>query len=232
MHMETITAAAYMRCSSFGSIDGDTWMRQITAIEALTNSRGWKLAYQFREEAIPGKTDEEKRPAFQEMISTLLDNGTKIIIVESLDRLARGYAIQEHLITYIASKGLTLIAANTGEDITAAMMGDPMKRALVQIQGILAELDKNMIEAKLRKARERIRKSGKRCEGRKPYGNTPNERLVLDLMMECSRKGWDSERIASSLNSRGILTRYKKPWNKGTIYKILQRHNNCASVAP
>ena len=217
-------AAGYFRCSSFESIDGDTWDRQRAAVQICSANLGYELAYEFREEAVPGKTEGDKRPAFQEMISTLLSNGCRTIIVESLDRLARAYAVQEHLITYIASKGLTLISANTGEDITAAMMGDPMKRALVQIQGILSELDKNMIEAKLRKARERIRKSGKRCEGRKPYGASEVEMPLLHTILHMGHTGMTAGDIADTLNQRGLKTRYGKPWNPGTVYRIIQRH--------
>jgi len=217
-------AAGYFRCSSFESIDGDTWDRQRAAVQICSANLGYELVYEFREEAVPGKTEGDKRPAFQEMISTLLSNGCRTIIVESLDRLARAYAVQEHLITYIASKGLALISANTGEDITAAMMGDPMKRALVQIQGILSELDKNMIEAKLRKARERIRKSGKRCEGRMPYGTKDGEHATLAFMLRLAATGVSSELIAEELNHAKEFSRYGKPWNPGTVYRIIQRH--------
>ena len=175
-------AVSYMRCSSKTSLTGDTWDRQGTTIRTYCDAQGIELIAEFREEAVPGKLDENQRPAFQAMIAEILSNGCRTIIVESLDRLAREYRIQESLIIYLASKELTLISANTGGSITEAMLGDPMRRALVQIQGILAELDKNMIVAKLRKARERKRKNGK-CEGRKPYGFSTTERPILDRIL-------------------------------------------------
>ena len=87
-----------MRCSGKASLFGDTWDRQTDTIKSCAASKGYSLDYEFREEAVPGKMDEEHRPAFQEMIATLLGNGCKTIIVESLDRLAREYRIQEQLI--------------------------------------------------------------------------------------------------------------------------------------
>ena len=227
-------AVAYMRCSSKGAIFGDTWDRQWEAICACAKAQDFHLEAQFREEAVPGKLDEDQRPAFQEMIATLLGNGCRTIIVESLDRLAREYRIQESLIIYIASKDLTLISANTGENITEAMMGDPMRRALVQIQGILAELDKNMIVAKLKKARQRIRKEGrkenpndKRCEGRKPFGedpDRPHEAPILALMRERATQGWSPDFIAMRFNEDNIPPRYKeKRWHGATVSKILTR---------
>jgi DNA invertase Pin-like site-specific DNA recombinase len=218
-------AASYMRCSGKASLFGDTWLRQTESISACAAKQGFSIDYEFQEKAVPGKMDEDHRPAFQEMIATLLGNGCKTIIVESLDRLAREYRIQEQLVIYIASKELTLISANTGENITEAMMGDPMRRALVQIQGILAELDKNMIVAKLKKARERIRLTGKKVEGQKAYGVKPGEDVILKMIMSWRSTGCHPEQIAGWLNSQGQVTRYGKRWHAATISKIITRTN-------
>ena len=53
---------------------------------------------------------------------------------------------------------MTIISADTLQDVTAAFFGDPMLRAMIQVQGVFAELDKSMLVAKLRKARELTRK--------------------------------------------------------------------------
>ena len=227
-------ACAYMRCSGASQVDGDTWDRQIEAIKSCCASNDFTLIHEYREEAVPGKTGEESRPAFQLMVSDLLGNGCRTIIIESLDRLARQYDIQQQLATYLASKGLTLISANTGEDITAALMGDPMRRALVQIQGIFGELDKNLLVAKLRKARERQKAATGRSEGRKPYGEDPNrlgEKEILDRMLQLQSEGLNAEHIARVLNGEGILTRYGKSWLSPTISRILARQQKTEKAA-
>jgi DNA invertase Pin-like site-specific DNA recombinase len=144
-----------------------------------------------------------------------------------MSRLAREYRTQEHLIIYIASKGLTLISADTGEDITAAMMGDPMRRALVQIQGIFSELDKNLLVAKLRKARVRQRELTGKSEGRKAYGAKPGEKEVLDRMILLRSQNVKPDQIAQILNAEGVPTRGTKhgkgPWIGPVIAKILAR---------
>lgn len=229
------TAYGYLRCSGRSQLDGDTWQRQDDAIVSCAGQKCLTLDRSFREEAVPGKTEEDHRPAFQEMVAAMLREGVKVVIVESLDRLARGYAIQEQLITYLASKGLTLIAANTGEDITAAMMGDPMKRALVQMQAVFAELDKNLIVAKLRKARERKRSNFGRAEGRKPFGYmsggsrsadipNPAEYPVLKVIHDMQAEGLSAEIIASRLNLLLLNSRTGKPWRASVIRKILSRN--------
>jgi DNA invertase Pin-like site-specific DNA recombinase len=219
-----------MRCSGKASLFGDTWLRQTETISACAAKQGFSIDYEFQEKAVPGKMDEDHRPAFQEMIATLLGNGCKTIIVESLDRLAREYRIQEQLVIYIASKELTLISANTGENITEAMMGDPMRRALVQIQGILAELDKNMIVAKLKKARQRMKVQKGRCEGVRPFGSLPGEAEILEEMRQYRRDGFNNDQAASMLTALGYKTRYGKRWHAATVSKIIKRESQTNPV--
>ena len=218
------TSVAYMRCSGASQMDGDTWDRQIEAIKSCCGSKSLTLIHEYREEAVPGKLGEESRPAFQEMVADLLGNGCRTVVIESMDRFARQYDIQQRLAEYLASKGITLISANTGEDITAALMGDPMRRAMVQMQGIFAELDKNMLIAKLKKSRERIRARGIKCDGRKAFGEKPGEQEVLDRMRHMREvDGLRYEEIAWALNEEGVPTRMGKKWKGPTIQKILSR---------
>lgn len=222
--MSEKSAVAYMRCSGSSQIDGDTWDRQLEAIKSCCATQGLDLIREYREEAVAGKTAGEARPGFQQMVSDLLGNGCRTIIVESLDRLARQYDIQQQLATYLASKELKLISANTGEDITAALMGDPMRRALVQIQGIFAELDKNLLVAKLRKARERQRTATGRSEGVKPFGTKDGEAEWLQQMRDLRTvDGLSCDRIADLLNAKGVPTRRGKPWLGSSVNKILKR---------
>ena len=118
----------------------------------------------------------KERPAFQEMMAAILVNGVRTVIVEGMDRLARELRIQEALLVYIAAKGVDLLSARTEENVTQAIQADPMKKALVQIQGVFAELDKNLTVKRLRKARDaKSAEQKKRCEGRKSYGQSAEE---------------------------------------------------------
>lgn len=225
-------AVAYLRVSSVGQVDGGGFDRQLEAIRRCADLKQLELTGEYREEAVPGKFEEDKRPAFQRMISDLLSNGCRTIIVESLDRLAREYRIQESLIIYIASKGLALISANTGENITEAMLGDPMRRALVQIQGILAELDKNMIVAKLKAARERKKALTGKCEGAKAFGTLPGEAFTLVTILGYDQHGFDPKQIAAKLNADGAKTRFGKRWHGATVWKILDRHESEQQTKP
>ena len=226
-------AYGYSRVSGKSQIDGDGHPRQIQAIESFARSNGYAVLHIYQEDAIPGKTEADGRPKFQEMLAALTPD-CSIVIVENLDRLARSYAVQENLLRLLVTKGVTLISANTGEDVTDAFMGDPMRRALVQIQGIFAELDKNLTVAKLWKARERKRITIGAAGGNKPYGYMsggrnnadipdPAEHPTLCLILDMKQRGYNAEWIAERLNNIAAKSRDGKPWRASVIRKILSR---------
>jgi len=170
-----IAAYAYTRVSGRGQLEGSGLERQQEEINRFAKESGYLIKQTFKEEGISGTTTETERPAFQQMVFSILRNGVNHIIVESLDRLARDLQVQLQLCTYIASKEITLICAGTGENITQAILNDPMRKAMVQIQGVFAELDKSLVVRKLKNGRIKARQDSeartlagkKKCEGRK-----------------------------------------------------------------
>lgn len=66
-----------------------------------------------------------------------------VIVVESLDRLARDVIIQSVLIKRCIDTGILLFAANTGENVCDAFLTDPTRKALLQIQGVFNQLEKD-----------------------------------------------------------------------------------------
>lgn len=226
-----IKTYGYLRVSSKGQVKGHGFVRQIETIEGYAKGHGYKVEGVFKDKAISGTNDETHRPEFSAMISDILCNGVRVVIVESLDRLARAYRIQEQLIVYMASKGITLINASTGENITEAIESDPMRRALVQIQGIFAELDKNLLTRKLRKAREAKKKATGKCEGIKRYGEDNAEeqatikriRYMRRLPRGLNKSRMTYQAICDQLNSEGLKTQRGKNWTTAQVWNILNR---------
>lgn len=219
-------AVAYLRVSGASQVEGNGFDRQLMACHGYAALHGMSMTEVFREEAISGTTTVEQRPAFQELVAYMLENNITTLLVERLDRLARELAIQQQLIMYLAAKQLQLISCDTGENITEAVMSDPMRRAMVQIQGIFAELDKSMIVAKLRKGRERTKVVTGRCEGRKPFGRNPKapeERETLERILDLRALGHTSDYIANYLNARSVPTRSSARWRGTTVAKIMRR---------
>jgi DNA invertase Pin-like site-specific DNA recombinase len=219
-------AYGYIRVSSKGQIDGDGFARQEETIRAYADKHGVTIVQFFHEEGVSGTVDEADRPAFKEMVAAILANGVRTIIVEGLDRLAREYRVQENLLVFLASKDITLINARTEENVTEAVMGDPMKKALVQIQGVFSELEKAMLVKKLRVARERKRELTGKCEGRKSTAEIAPE-VVQEIKRLHRRKPGQKrmtyQAIANRLNEAGYQTISGKPWTGYNVQKICQR---------
>ena len=227
---------AYLRVSGKGQVDGTGLDRQLDTITAWAKQTGATVERVYREEGVSGTLDESHRPAFATMVEDLLSNGCRTVVVESLDRFARDLSVQMQLLAYMISKGLTLISATTGDDVTAAVADDPMRRAMVQMQGIFSELDKNLLVRKLRKGREKRRKESGKCEGRLFFGQKEGEQETLERIRELYRKPHGHPRrslqeICDILNRdlEKYPTRVRRkdgsirPWSKGTLHVILHR---------
>jgi DNA invertase Pin-like site-specific DNA recombinase len=218
---------AYLRVSGKGQLNGHGFDRQLDAVNAYCDKHGYEIDQVFKEQ-VSGTVDETDRPEFSAMITAILRDGVNTIIVESLDRLAREYRIQEQLLIYLASKNINLIAANTGENVTKAISEDPMKKAMVQMQGIFAELDKSLLVKKLRESRERIRKEQGKCEGRKGYRDTERGAEILREIRRLRRRRKGRVRrtfneIAERLNEQGYAAANGKPFTGNTVRGILHR---------
>lgn len=219
------TAYAYLRVSGKSQIDGDGFPRQQAAIDATTKALGIEVVRTFKDEGVSGTLRWEDRPAFAELVETVLDDpSTKLVVVENLTRLAREYVIQDAILLFLASKGIDLIAADTGENITEAVRSDPMKKALIQMQAVFSELEKNSLVRKLKAARARTKARTGRCEGQKPFGSLPGEEDTLNAMLALREDGCTVRRIAVLLNEAGRETRNGRPWTFGVVAKILARH--------
>ena len=225
--MSKLRAVAYLRVSSKGQIDGHGFDRQGRAVREYARRHNIEIVEVYRESQ-SGVKDAADRPAFQEMLADMLSNGARLVLVESLDRLAREYRVQEQFLVYLVSKGIALIAVNTSEDVTAAIAGDPMKKAMVQMQGIFAELEKAQLVRKLAKARIQKRQETGRCEGRKPYGDRLGEQEVIERIRQLRRKPpggrrMSYARIAAKLNKAGQPSRAGAPWGPSSVQAISKR---------
>ena len=215
-------AVGYARVSSAGQEDGDGLARQGREMMGFADERGLSIVSIFQESE-SGTSDFEDRPVFMEMIEFCIDQEIGVIIIEGLDRLAREMRVQEALLIYLVSKNLTLLSARTGEDVTEAVSRDPMRKALIQIQGVFAELEKGMLVQKLRKARTQVKLSTGRCEGRKPYGHYEPEVKIRDEMVRMWLGGTNYTAIARSLNMRDLKTRSGGQWHPKTVSRIIKR---------
>jgi DNA invertase Pin-like site-specific DNA recombinase len=232
-------AYGYLRVSSKGQIDKDGFERQRDVINKFAAESKIDIPLFYEEKGVSGTKGEEDRPAFQEMITDILSNGVRAIIVERLDRLAREYVVQEQLLIYLASKGIVLFNASTGENITTVINSDPMKKAIIQIQGVFAELEKSLLVKRLKKARIRKKEETGKCEGTKGWDEIDPVRKeeVLKLVRHLRRKprGGGAQKsyqqVANHLNAEGIKTLRGGAWSPQLVRAFHQGHVTASRVS-
>ena len=211
-----IPAFGYIRVSGESQVKGDGPVRQRAAITKWAKDHGFRIARWFEENAVSGTTESIDRPAFNAMLEALLLNGTRTVLIERLDRLARDVYIQEGTIRLLKEKGFDLISVSE-PDLNS---NDMYRVAMRQIMGVFAELDRKSIVFKLRAARQRKRMATGRCEGRKPYGTRDGEQVIIDRIKAARAQGSNYEQIARDLNNEGVRPRTGK-WYPANVRKIV-----------
>lgn len=215
------SAVGYVRVSSTGQVGGHGFQRQEDEIKLFAKGAGIKVGAIYREE-VSGTTDESERPAFTSMIEDLLGNGCRTVIVEGLDRIARTLAVQEQLVAYLASKGIELFNARTGVNVTEDLKSDPMKAAMIRIQGVFSQLEKELLVKKLKKARDAIKEKTGKCGGRNGLKELNPE--ALKRIKSLKNAGVKYSFIANELNTAGLLTSMGKTWDAGLVQAAVFRH--------
>ena len=209
---------AYLRVSGKGQIQGDGFTRQLSAIKKYAAANGFNVVRVFREEGVSGATDWESRPAFSEMMGLLLSNGVRTVLVERLDRVARDLLVQESVIGDFQRKDLTLISVSEPD----LLSNDPSRVLMRQMLGAFFQYEKTLLVAKLRGARQRIKATSGRCEGRKPYGFGAGEAAIVERIKQLRREGTAVDKIAGVLNTEGIKPRSGVRWYPTSVYRVLK----------
>jgi len=213
------TAFGYLRVSGRAQVDGDGFPRQEAAIKAYAKAHDIMLVKIFKEEGVSGTKEVSDRPAFVAMMEALHGDGIKLVLVESLGRLARDLMVQESILHDLKRHGFELVSV-AEPDLCS---DDPSRKLMRQIMGAFHEYEKQMIVVKLRGARQRKKLNEGSCEGRKPYGSYPGESETLKRIQELHASGETATAIAGQLRAEGRKTRSGRDWLQPTVSKILKR---------
>ena len=223
--MAKTKAVSYLRVSGKGQIEGDGFERQRTAIARFAKAAKFELVDEFRDEGVSGTKELEARRGLATLLDRIESNGVKVVIVERADRLARDLMVSEVILGQLTKAGAKVLTAD-GADLSSAE-DDPTRTLIRQVLSAVAQFDKSVTVLKLRAARERLRRKGRRVEGRKPYGFRPDEQATLDYMRQLralprgERLSYDG--IAERLNAEGKTTRYGKLWTRAGVFQVLSR---------
>jgi DNA invertase Pin-like site-specific DNA recombinase len=214
-----VKAFAYLRVSGKGQINGDGFPRQLHSIKHYAEQNGIRIVKTFCEEGVSGATELDNRPALLKLLEALAAEGTKLVLIEKLDRLARDLMLQESIIGDLRKRGFELVSVAEPD----LLQNDPTRILMRQIFGAIAQYDKAMIVSKLRGARQRAKAKTGRCEGAKPFGYHDGEGAALERMKTLRTEGLSFEAIAAALTQEGFCTRFEGRWQARVISRILSR---------
>jgi DNA invertase Pin-like site-specific DNA recombinase len=156
---------------------------------------------------VSGADPIETRPGFTAALARIAGNGVRTIIVETANRFARDLMVQEVGFAMLRDLGITLIAA----DSPSSFLDDgPTSKLIRQILGAVSEFDKAVTVAKLKGARDRVRRQRGKCEGRKSYaerqGGAELVALARQLHTNPNGRSPSLRTIAAALAAQGFLT--------------------------
>jgi DNA invertase Pin-like site-specific DNA recombinase len=221
-------AFVYLRVSGQGQAreDKDGLVRQEAVCRQWAKANGYEIAGIYREQGVSGTL--EDRPALARLMVDLGLNGRgiKTILIEKIDRLARDLMVQEAIVRDFQRQGFEIISALEGPDLCS---NDPSRKLIRQVFGAIAEYDKTMLVLKLRAARERAKAKTGRCEGRLPYGSTPEEKHIIERIRAMRRTrrngtpGMTLQAIADRLNGEGIQTKAGNLWTPTQVHRLLRK---------
>jgi DNA invertase Pin-like site-specific DNA recombinase len=217
-------AVAYMRTSSATNVgEGkDSEARQRMAIETYAKSAGFVIIDWFYDAAVSGADPIETRQGFANALTRIAGNGVRTIIVETANRFARDLMVQEVGFAMLRDLGVTLIAA----DSPGSFLDDgPTSKLIRQLLGAVSEFDKAMTVAKLKGARDRVRRERGKCEGRKSYAERPGGTDLIATARELRRnengRPLSLRKVAAGLAGRGFLTTGGRHYSASAVASIL-----------
>lgn len=137
--MNQVKAVAYARVSTLLKQEPEY---QLVPIRGVATNREFQLVGEYVDR-ITGSAD--RRKALDQMVKDARMGKFKVIIIYALDRLARDTRFLLNLLHELDGYGVTLISLRESIDL-----GTPVGKAVTQILGAIAELEKNLISERIK----------------------------------------------------------------------------------
>jgi DNA invertase Pin-like site-specific DNA recombinase len=217
------TAVAYYRTSSATNVgeDKDSQKRQRDAVHAYAAAQGLAIVGEYYDAAVSGADPVMSRPGFAEMLTYMLGNGARIVLVENASRFARDLAVQLVGHDLLKSKGISLIPVDAPDHFEDETPTATMVRSIL---GAVSQFEKEALVLKLRKARDRVRAKKGRCEGNPAWVKGANK-TIPEAAVQAARaaraRKLSLRGISAELASSGFLNRSGKPYAAQSIKHML-----------
>ena len=139
-------AAAYLRVSTSGQIDGESLKTQRLQIQDYCTLRGWNLVNLFEDPGVSGTKDD--RPALQTLLTAVKSGEIEAVVVRDLSRFGRSARDLLNNIQILKDCSVTFISLKEGIDGSGAY-----GQFMLTILAAIAELELEMIVSRMKENR-------------------------------------------------------------------------------
>jgi site-specific DNA recombinase len=223
---DDVRVALYERRSTDEENQPYTIDAQDTRMRSYVDSQpGWRVVKTYTDDASGAST---KRDGLQRAMRAARSGVFDVLLVYRVDRFSRNLRDMVTLLDDLDQFGVVFRSATEPFDTST-----PMGRMLVQMLGMFAQFERDVIIDRVVAGMERKAAQGKWRGGRRPFGYLvgdddrlipePAEAAVVQLVFELyTRDRLGSDTIAASLNQRGLRTTTGNLWSKTQILRMLE----------
>jgi DNA invertase Pin-like site-specific DNA recombinase len=155
--MKTQRVAFYARVSTFA---GQNPEMQLVELREYAARRGWQLTEEYVDHGVSGA--KESRPALNRLMADAKQRKFDVVAVWKLDRFGRSVAHVVVALAELEALGITFVSLKDNLDLST-----PSGRFMFQIVAAFAELERAMIQERVRAGLLNAKRKGKRL-GRPP----------------------------------------------------------------
>ncbi len=230
------SAIGYVRCSSDQQSESGLGLEaQKQRIMAWAAMKGVEVVAWFVDDGVSAGLPLDKRPAGKQLMAEARAS-KPVIVVAKFDRLFRSLGDCCLTIDALDKLGVSVVSIAEGFDTTDS---NPFARAMMQIIGVFAELERQLIKQRTKEALAVKRNRGERISRYAPYGwdfssrlhgsdlhtlvENPAEQEVRAWILKQDQCGLSACSIARELNNRGVSTKCGGPWRHSSVVGILKR---------
>ena len=158
-----------------------------------------------------GSGAEKARPGLDCLLRDAHRGWFKVVVIWSLDRLARSVTHLLNVAEELHSAGIELVSVKEAIDFTS-----PLGKALLAVRGVFAEMERELLRERIKAGVQVAREKGK-VLGRPRVLSEYDEHEILEL----HHKGQSCAKIARHLNKHR-----REPVHRSTIHRFLQQNSS------
>lgn len=225
-------AALYARVSTDEqAAKGTSLAGQLERCRTHVQAAGWHEVGTFVDEGVSGAL--ASRPALDQVLRLVEDGEIDIVVITKLDRIARSLRHLLDLLELFESHDVGLVALDDPIDPSTAS-----GRAMVQLRGVFAELERQLIRERMMEGMLRRATAGGWLGGPPPYGyrsvDNPQgqgkvlaineeEAAVIRLAYELiAVQGATTSEAARELDQLGTRPRRASHWTHSNLRRLLK----------